>query len=182
MHETVMTSLYNPTHPAPPPPPPYPRFPPLFHKKNRSEINKRHVANLHKSASFSIGTFSHFDTQRWNKLPPKRMRGPSFVAGNTANHDDWRPWLDPVSKTLPRRYWRGMFHSNLGVRLVGVHLRCRKGTSCKAKCKKGPVKSVKACVVLIHWVIHTREWHIFLDKRLSGVSVISLVESRACSR
>ena len=30
--------------------------------------------------------------------------------------------------------------------------------------------------------IREREWHIFLDKRFSRVSVISLVESRACSR
>ena len=52
-----MTSLdiTSPTHPPthPPPPPPYPRFLPLFYSQNESEINKRHVANLHKSVSFS---------------------------------------------------------------------------------------------------------------------------------
>ena len=129
---------------------------------------------------FSIGTFSHFDTQRCNKNPPQRMRGHSSVAGNTADHNDWRPWLDPASKHSRGAISTQCYIQLWRVRLAGARLCCRKGTSCEAECEKGRVKSVRACVVLFRlnmiyteWVIHTCEWHIFPDKRFSRESVTS---------
>ena len=129
---------------------------------------------------FSIGTFSHFDTQRCNKILHKEweVTVPSLATQLTTK-------TDVLDSTQLPKHSRGATSTQCyiqlwRVRLAGARLCCRKGTSCEAECEKGRVKSVRACVVLFRlnmiyteWVIHTCEWHIFPDKRFSRESVTS---------